>query len=80
MRTKTLEERYRDDPGLLQFYKKKLLIPGWAGELDKEELSYIKKKLFTNRPLRARWTFKRGTGRLSGEKICHVAMFGVDSV
>jgi len=27
------EEEYANDPELLAFYKKKLLVPGWAGEL-----------------------------------------------
>ena len=76
----TLEERYREDPDLLQFYKRNLLVPGWAGELDKEELAYVKEKLFRDRRLRAKWSFKRGTGRLSDEKIRHVAMSGVDDL
>lgn len=33
----TLEEQYADDPVLLRLYKKKLVIPGWAGLKDKME-------------------------------------------
>jgi hypothetical protein len=41
----TIEERYADDPDLLTFYRKKLLEPGWAGELDTVEMAYIKSEL-----------------------------------
>lgn len=41
MKGETLEERYKDDPGLLRHYKRKLLIPGWAGELDEMEIVYV---------------------------------------
>ena len=57
--------------------KRKLLIPGWAGELNAEELAYIKGRLFSDRRLRAYWGFKRGMGRLSEEKIRIVAMDSV---
>ena len=36
-----LAERYRNDPGLLAFYRKKLLIRGWAGRTDDVERAYI---------------------------------------
>ena len=65
---------------LSQREKKKLPIPGWAGEVNPEELAYIKSTLFANRRLRAHWGFKRGTGRLSEEKIKTVALFGVDNL
>ncbi len=65
---------------LSTFYQKKLLIPGWAGELDSTELAYIKSKLKADRRLRARWGFKRGRSRLSEEKIRRVALEGVDGV
>jgi len=60
--------------------QQKLLIPGWAGELNEEELKYIKGKLFADRHLRAKWGFKRGTGRLSEEKIKLVALYGVEAL
>jgi len=41
----TLDEIHGDDPGLLKFYKEKLLIPGWAGEIRPFELDYIKSQL-----------------------------------
>ena len=58
----------------------KLLEPGWAGEVSREELAHIKQKLFRDRRLRARWGFKRGTGRLSEEKIKLVALYGVEGL
>ncbi len=70
----------KTDGGISEFYRKKLLMPGWAGELDSSELAYIKKRLLADRRLRAQWGFKRGTGRLSEEKIRHVAMYGVDGL
>jgi hypothetical protein len=36
-----LSERYRNDPQLLGFYRKKLLIRGWAGDTDPVEKAYI---------------------------------------
>jgi len=36
-----LAERYRNDPQLLAFYRKKLLVKGWAGRTDKVEEAYI---------------------------------------
>ncbi|NQT74668.1 MAG: hypothetical protein HQ553_18170 [Chloroflexi bacterium] len=63
-----------------EFYQKRLIIPGWAGELDRDELAYIKKRLLADRRLRAKWGFKRGTGRLSEEKIKMVAIYGVDDL
>lgn len=36
-----LAERYRNDPALLAFYRKKLLVKGWAGRTDPIEKAYI---------------------------------------
>ncbi len=57
--------------------RSKLLIPAYAGELNDEELAYIKSQLLADRQLRARWGFKRGTGRLSEKRIREVAMDGL---
>jgi len=51
----TLEERYASDPSLLEFYKKKLLEPGWAGGLRRYELEYIKSQLRQAPSLKRRW-------------------------
>ena len=36
-----LAERYRNDPKLLDFYRKRLLVRGWAGRPDDVERAYI---------------------------------------
>jgi len=41
----SFEEKYANDPQLLDFYKRKLLEPGWAGELSPDELAYLKSQL-----------------------------------
>ena len=69
----TLEERYADDPDLLSFYRKKLLEPGWAGELDSIELAYIKSELRWSASLRRRWGFRPSAKRLSEFRIRAIA-------
>lgn len=76
----SLEQMYCSDSILRDLYSNKLLEPGWAGELNDTELAYIKKSLFSDRRLRATWGFKRGTGRLSEEKIRKVALYGTDGL
>ena len=39
----TLEQRYKNDPKLLAFYQKKLLIRGWAGRTDDVEKEYVRR-------------------------------------
>ena len=65
----TLEERYADDLDLLSFYKKKLLEPGWAGELDPVELAYIRSELRRSASLRRKWGFRPSAKRLSEHQI-----------
>ena len=36
-----LANRYEGDPALLAFYRKKLLVRGWAGDTDAIEKAYI---------------------------------------
>ena len=69
----TLEERYADDPQLLAFCKEKLLVPGWAGELDTVELAYIKSQLRQPSLLKRRWGFRPSAKRLSESHIRAVA-------
>ncbi len=59
---------------------RKLLEPGWAGDLNSEELAFIKDKLKRDRRLRAKWGMGRGKGRLSEEKIKIVALYGVEGL
>jgi len=73
----TLEERYADASWLLELYKEKLLEPGWAGELDRVELEYIKGCLKKSASLRRRWGFRPSAKRLSEERIRAVARDGV---
>jgi hypothetical protein len=73
----SLEERYRDDPQLLAFCKKKLLQPGWAGELDANELAYIKTQLRRSPSLKRRWGFRPSAKRISGSHIRSVARNGL---
>ena len=37
-----LEQVYAADPVLLRFYRQKLLLPDWAGELSSTEKQFIK--------------------------------------
>ena len=73
----TLEERYKDDPWLLELYKEGLLEPGWAGELDDVELAYIKSELRKSASLRRKWGFRPSAKRFSESRIQDVAMNGV---
>lgn len=73
----TLEERYANDPYLLEFYRENLLEPGWAGELDDVELEYIKSHLKQSASLRRRWGFRPSAKRFSESHIRAVAMDGV---
>lgn len=73
----TFEERYQGEPGLLSFYQRKLLEPGWAGELDSVELAYIKSELRQSASLRKRWGFRPSAKRLSEIRIRTVARDGL---
>jgi len=75
----TLEERYANDPWLLDLYREKLLEPGWAGELDTVGLQYIKSSLKQSPSLRRRWGFRPSAKRLSENRIRAVAMDGVSA-
>jgi len=61
---------------LLEFYKIKLLEPGWAGELIPDELAYIKSELRKSPTLRRKWGFRPSLRRLSGDRIQAVARNG----
>lgn len=73
----TLEERYKDDPELLEFYMTNLLEPGWAGELAPYELAYIKSELMNSPRLKRRWGFRPSAKRFSEKRIRDVARNGV---
>lgn len=73
----SLEEQYANDPELLEFYRENLLEPGWAGELDPDELAYIKSKLRQSPSLKRRWGFRPSAKRLSERRIRAVARDGL---
>lgn len=73
----SLEEQYANDPEPLEFYKQKLLEPGWAGELDPDELAYLKSQLRRSPSLRRRWGFRPSAKRLSEDRIRAVARNGL---
>ncbi len=75
----TLEERYADDLWLLGFYKKRLIVPGWAGELDAVELVYIKSQLKQSPSLKRRWGFRPTARRLSEKRIRTIARDGLSA-
>ena len=76
----TLEEIYASDPELLKFFKKKLLEPGWAGELKPYELAYIKSQLKLSPSLRRPWGFRRSAKRFSEKHIRAVAKDGLYAI
>ena len=74
----TLEERYAADASdTLSFYRKRLLEPGWAGELDSVELAYIKSEVRRSASLRRRWGFRPSARRLSDFRIQAIARDGL---
>ena len=74
-----LEEQYANDPDLLDFYRKKLLEPGWAGELSPDEFAYIKLQLRRSPSLKRRWGFRPSAKRLSESRIRTVARIGLSA-
>jgi len=76
----TLGEIYEGDPKLLKFYKRKLLEPGWAGELKPYELAYIKAQLRQSPALRRRWGFRPSAKRFSEKHIRVVARDGLSTI
>ena len=51
------------DPELHDFYRKELLKPGWAGEVDDDEAAYIARKLTASPALRRVWRVAQITRR-----------------
>ena len=73
----SVEECYRNASQLLSFNRKKLLEPGWAGELSPEEFAHIKSQLQRSPSLRRRWRFRPSAKRLSESRIRSVARIGL---
>jgi hypothetical protein len=75
----SLQERYVNTPELLDFYKKKLIQPGWAGELSPDEFAYVKCQLRQSPSLKRRWGFRPSAKRFSESRIRAVARNGISS-
>ena len=73
----SLEDRYASDSRFLEFYRKRLLEPGWAGDLSPDELAYIKSELRKSATLRRKWGFRPSLKRLSGDRIRAAARNGL---
>lgn len=73
----SLDERYASDSLLLEFYKIKLLQPGWAGELNPDEFACVKSELRKSPTLKRRWGFRPSAKRLSENRIRSVARNGI---
>ncbi len=67
-------EKYLSDPD------GKLLIPGWAGSLDSDEVSYIQEKLKADAMLSYWWGFRPGQRTRSVSAIERVAWAGSPEV
>jgi len=76
----SLEERYADAPNFLEFYRKKLLQPGWAGELSPDEFAYVKSQLRQSPSLKRRWGFRPSARRFSESRIRVVARNGLSRI
>jgi hypothetical protein len=72
----TLNERYANDTKFLALYKERLLIPGWAGELDNLELQYLISQLKQSPSLKRHWGFHPTAKRISRSRVRFVAMHG----
>ena len=75
----SVEERCANDHELLVLYKKRLLEPGWAGELSPDEFAYVKCQLRQSPSLKRRWGFRPSAKRFSESRIRAVARNGISS-
>ena len=48
---------------------KRTLIPGWAGELEPDELEFVKNELKRRPGLRTKWGFKEKAKEFSDKKV-----------
>jgi len=75
----TLKESYKGDSELPELYKRKLIGPGWAGDLSPDEFVYIKSQLKQSRSLKRRWGFRPSAKRFSENRIRAVARDGLSA-
>ena len=76
----SIEECYAQEPFLLEFYRKKLLEPGWAGELSTDEFGYIKSQLRQSPSLKRHWGFRPSARRFNENHIRIVAQYGLSAI
>jgi hypothetical protein len=76
----SLQERYANDPQLFEFYQRKLVEPGWAGELKPYELAYIRSQLTESPSLKRRWGFRPSAKRFSEKHIRAVARDSLSAI
>lgn len=58
-------------------FDENLLIPGWAGELEDDELAIILNSLRDSKRLRKKWGFKENQKVFQERKIRKIAMEGI---
>ena len=56
--------------------KKRLLVPGWAGEPELDEMEFLQDRLARDRRLAVKWGFDPATDNRPDWAICQVAMWG----
>jgi hypothetical protein len=72
------KDKYTNDFQHFDYYKK-LLEPGWAGELSPDEFAFVKSELRKSLSLKRRWGFRPTAKRLSEHKIREVARNGISA-
>lgn len=64
------------DPELHDFYARKLLEPGWGGEVTSGEVAYIQRELLKEKSLSRIWGFRARQKSRSEAAIRRIAMGG----
>ena len=75
----SLQEQQANNLDIQKLCQRKLLEPGWAGELGRDELAYIKSELKKSPSLKRRWGFRPTARRFSEEQIRAVARDGISA-
>ena len=71
------KEQHTNDLDIPGLYKERLIEPGWAGELNREELAYVKSELKKSPSLKRRWGFRPSARRFSDDHVQAIARDGV---
>jgi hypothetical protein len=75
----SLQEQHNNNLEIQRLCRMKLLEPGWAGELGRDELAYIKSELKKSPSLKRRWGFRPTAKRFSERQIRAVARDGISA-